>query len=177
MKLYCIFAKIKKRKKVMIGVNKVILIGNLGKDPEIISFDQVKKASFSLATTETHKTKDGVKIEETEWHNVICWRGLAEVAEKFLKKGTHLYVEGKIKSRIREDKEGNKKRVVEIVAENFKILNRSHSHQNSNIDDNNTDLLYDTLIEENYPLSENDMNLSKILAEDTELSKLGDLPF
>ena len=84
----------------MIGVNKVILIGNLGKDPEIISFDQVKKASFSLATTETHKTKDGVKIEETEWHNVICWRGLAEVAEKFLKKGTHLYVEGKIKSRI-----------------------------------------------------------------------------
>lgn len=169
--------KNKKRKKVMIGVNKVILIGNLGKDPEIISFDQVKKASFSLATTETHKTKDGVKIEETEWHNVICWRGLAEVAEKFLKKGTHLYVEGKIKSRIREDKEGNKKRVVEIVAENFKILNRSHSHQNSNIDDNNTDLLYDTLIEENYPLSENDMNLSKILAEDTELSKLGDLPF
>lgn len=161
----------------MIGVNKVILIGNLGKDPEIISFDQVKKASFSLATTETHKTKDGVKIEETEWHNVICWRGLAEVAEKFLKKGTHLYVEGKIKSRIREDKEGNKKRVVEIVAENFKILNRSHSHQNSNIDDNNTDLLYDTLIEENYPLSENHMNLSKILAEDTELSKLGDLPF
>ena len=161
----------------MIGVNKVILIGNLGKDPEIISFDQVKKASFSLATTETHKTKDGVKIEETEWHNVICWRGLAEVAEKFLKKGTHLYVEGKIKSRIREDKEGNKKRVVEIVAETFKILNRSHSHQNSNIDDNNTDLLYDTLIEENYPLSENDMNLSKILAEDTELSKLGDLPF
>ena len=159
------------------SVNKVILIGNLGKDPEIISFDQVKKASFSLATTETHKTKDGVKIEETEWHNVICWRGLAEVAEKFLKKGTHLYVEGKIKSRIREDKEGNKKRVVEIVAENFKILNRSHSHQNSNIDDNNTDLLYDTLIEENYPLSENDMNLSKILAEDTELSKLGDLPF
>jgi single-strand DNA-binding protein len=161
----------------MIGVNKVILIGNLGKDPEIISFDDVKKASFSLATTETHKTKDGQKIEETEWHNVICWRGLAEVAEKFLKKGTHLYVEGKIKSRVREDKEGNRKRVVEIVAENFKILNRSHSHQSSNTDDNNTDLLYDTLIEENYPLSENDMNLSKILAEDTELSKLGDLPF
>lgn len=161
----------------MIGVNKVILIGNLGKDPEIISFDQVKKASFSLATTETHKTKDGVKIEETEWHNIICWRGLAEVAEKFLKKGTHLYVEGKIKSRIREDKEGNKKRVVEIVAENFKILNRAHSYHNSNIEDNNTDLLYDTLIEENYPLSDNDMNLSKILAEDTELSKLGDLPF
>ena len=170
MKLYCIFAQIKKG-KVMIGVNKVILIGNLGKDPEIISFDEVKKASFSLATTETHKTKDGVKIEETEWHNIICWRGLAEVAEKFLKKGTHLYVEGKIKSRIREDKEGNKKRVVEIVAENFKILNKPHSYHA------NTDLIYDNLIEDSYPMTEQDSNLSKILAEDTELSKLGDLPF
>jgi single-strand DNA-binding protein len=176
LKLYCIFAQIKKGKD-MIGVNKVILIGNLGKDPEIISFDDVKKASFSLATTETHKTKDGTKIEETEWHNVICWRGLAEVAEKFLKKGTHLYVEGKIKSRIREDKEGNKKRVVEIVAENFKILNRAHSYQSSNTDDANTDLIYDSLMEENYPMSEQDSNLSKILAEDTELTKLGDLPF
>lgn len=176
MKLYCIFAQIKKG-KVMIGVNKVILIGNLGRDPEIISFDEVKKASFSLATTETHKSKDGVKIEETEWHNIICWRGLAEVAEKFLKKGTHLYVEGKIKSRIREDKEGNKKRVVEIVAENFKILNKPHSYQASASDDANTDLIYDNLIEDSYPMTEQDSNLSKILAEDTELSKLGDLPF
>lgn len=161
----------------MIGVNKVILIGNLGKDPEIISFDDVKKASFSLATTETHKTREGVKIEETEWHNVICWRGLAEVAEKFLKKGTHLYVEGKIKSRIREDKEGNKKRVVEIVAENFKILNRSHSFHSANGEDANTDMIYDSLIEDSYSLSDEGNNISKILAEDTELSKLGDLPF
>ena len=99
------------------------------------------------------------------------------MAEKFLKKGTHLYVEGKIKSRIREDKEGNKKRVVEIVAENFKILNRAHSYQSSNTDDANTDLIYDSLMEENYPISEQDSNLSKILAEDTELTKLGDLPF
>ena len=161
----------------MIGVNKVILIGNLGKDPEIISFDDVKKASFSLATTETHKTKDGQKIEETEWHNVICWRGLAEVAEKFLRKGTHLYVEGKIKSRIREDKEGNKKRVVEIVAENFKILNRWHSFHSANGEDANTDMIYDSLIEDSYSLSDEGNNISKILAEDTELSKLGDLPF
>jgi single-strand DNA-binding protein len=176
LKLYCIFAQIKKGKD-MIGVNKVILIGNLGKDPEIISFDDVKKASFSLATTETHKTKDGTKIEETEWHNVICWRGLAEVAEKFLKKGTHLYVEGKIKSRVREDKEGNKKRVVEIVAENFKILNKTHYYQATATEDNNTDMIYDTIIDEQYPISDSDMNLSKLLAEDTELSKLGDLPF
>ena len=134
MKLYCIFAQIKKG-KVMIGVNKVILIGNLGKDPEIISFDEVKKASFSLATTETHKTKDGVKIEETEWHNIICWRGLAEVAEKFLKKGTHLYVEGKIKSRIREDKEGNKRYITEVLAENFTVLaNRNYAKNQDDID-------------------------------------------
>lgn len=161
----------------MIGVNKVILIGNLGKDPEIISFDDVKKASFSLATTEVHKTKDGAKIEETEWHNIICWRGLAEVAEKFLKKGTHLYVEGRIKSRIREDKEGNKKRVVEIVAENFKILNRAHLYQSSSNEDNSTDAIYDSLLEEQFAANENELNISKLLAEDTELSKLGDLPF
>ncbi len=161
----------------MIGVNKVILIGNLGKDPEIISFDDVKKASFSLATTETHKTKDGTKIEETEWHNIICWRGLAEVAEKFLKKGTHLYVEGRIKSRMREDKDGNKKRVVEIVAENFKILNRAHIYQANASEEGNTDAIYDSLLEEQFPTNDSDLNISKLLAEDSDLNKLGDLPF
>ena len=85
----------------MVGVNKVILIGNLGRDPEVVSFDSVKKATFSLATTEVHKAKDGSKVEETEWHNIVCWRGLAEIAERFLKKGMQIYVEGKIRSRVR----------------------------------------------------------------------------
>ena len=76
----------------MIGVNKVILIGNLGKDPEIITFDTVKKAVFPLATTEFYKNKDGQKIEQTDWHNVVCWRGLAEIAEKILKNAR--YYEG-----------------------------------------------------------------------------------
>ena len=75
----------------MVGVNKVILIGNLGRDPEVVSFDSVKKATFSLATTEVHKAKDGSKVEETEWHNIVCWRGLAEIAERFLKKGMQIY--------------------------------------------------------------------------------------
>ena len=96
----------------MVGVNKVILIGNLGRDPEVVSFDSVKKATFSLATTEVHKAKDGSKVEETEWHNIVCWRGLAEIAERFLKKGMQIYVEGKIRSRVREDKEGYRRRVV-----------------------------------------------------------------
>ena len=92
----------------MVGVNKVILIGNLGKNPDVVTFPQdtrrddgivVKKASFPLATTEFHKNRDGEKIEQTEWHNVVCWRSLAEIAEKILRKGTQIYVEGRSRSR------------------------------------------------------------------------------
>lgn len=115
----------------MIGVNKVILIGNLGKDPEIVMFDNVKKASFPLATTEQYKNHDGIKVDETEWHNIVCWRGLADVADKFLRKSMQVYIEGKLKSRQWEDKDGNKRRTVEVVAENFKILTRNYSAQNT----------------------------------------------
>ena len=117
----------------MIGVNKVILIGNLGKDPEIVMFDNVKTASFPLATTEQYKNHEGNKIDETEWHNIVCWRGLADVADKFLKKSMQVYIEGKLKSRQWEDKDGNKRRTVEVVAENFKILSRNYSQNNNNI--------------------------------------------
>lgn len=117
----------------MIGVNKVILIGNLGKDPEIVMFDNVKKASFPLATTEQYKNHEGVKVDETEWHNIVCWRGLADIADKFLRKSMQIYVEGKLKSRTWEDKEGNRRRTVEIVADNFKILSRTYpTSANSN---------------------------------------------
>ena len=131
----------------MIGVNKVILVGNLGKDPEIVMFDNVKKASFPLATTEQFKNHEGVKIDETEWHNIVCWRGLADVADKFLKKSTMVYIEGKLKSRQWEDKEGNKRRTVEVVAENFKRLSRNNYNatpinaqhaNNASIDEFNT---------------------------------------
>lgn len=117
----------------MVGVNKVILIGNLGKDPEIVMFDNVKKASFPLATTEQYKNHEGIKIDETEWHNIVCWRGLADVADKFLRKSMQVYIEGKLKSRQWEDKDGNKRRTVEVVAENFKILSRNYGQNNNNI--------------------------------------------
>lgn len=109
------------------GVNKVILIGNLGKDPEVISFDGgVKKASFSLATTEVYRTRDGQDMEQTEWHNIVLWRGLAEVAEKFLHKGSQIYVEGRIKSRSYE-KDGQKRFITEIECDNLTMLGNKNS--------------------------------------------------
>jgi single-strand DNA-binding protein len=107
----------------MAGVNRVILIGNLGKDPEIRNLEGgVKKASFSLATSETYKGKNGEKVDQTEWHNIVLWRGLAEVAESYLKKGNSIYVEGKIKTRDYTDKDGNKRYITEIVADNMVML-------------------------------------------------------
>jgi len=107
----------------MAGINKVIFVGNLGKDPEIRSLDNgVKVASFSLATSESYKNKEGQRIEQTEWHNIVMWRGLAEVAEKYLKKGSQIYLEGKIRTRSWDDKEGNKRYTTEIIADTFTML-------------------------------------------------------
>ena len=109
----------------MSGVNKVILIGNLGKDPEVRYLEGgIAVANFSLATTEVHKNRSGDKVESTEWHNIVLWRGLAEVAEKLLKKGMQVYVEGRLRTRTWEDKDGSKKRATEIVGENLTILGR-----------------------------------------------------
>jgi single-strand DNA-binding protein len=106
----------------MSGVNKVILIGRLGKDPEVRAFENnVKKASFPLATSENRKDKEGNKIELTEWHNIVCWRNLAEVAEQFLSKGKMIYLEGKIRTRNWED-HGVKKYFTEIEASTFTML-------------------------------------------------------
>ncbi|MEI6455497.1 MAG: single-stranded DNA-binding protein [bacterium] len=105
------------------GVNKVILIGNLGRDPEIQNFENgVKKASFSLATTEAYKNKEGEKTTHTEWHNVIFWRGLAEVAEKYLKKGQTVYVEGRIRRRDWEDENKQKRFAFEILGDAMQML-------------------------------------------------------
>ena len=106
----------------MAGVNKVILVGNLGKDPEVMTFDNgVKKVSFSLATSESYKNKEGQRVDTTEWHNVVLWRGLADVAERFLKKGNQVYIEGKIKTRSYEQ-DGQKRYITEIVADNMTML-------------------------------------------------------
>ncbi len=112
----------------MASVNKVILIGNLGKDPEVRHLEGgVTKVSFPLATSESYKDKSGNKIEHTEWHNIILWRGLAEVAEKYLKKGNSVFIEGKIKTRTWEDKDGNKRYSTEIIADNMTLLGGKES--------------------------------------------------
>ena len=119
----------------MSGINKVILVGHLGKDPEVRHLDGgVTVASFPLATSETYN-KDGKRIEQTEWHNIVLWRGLAEVASKYLTKGKLVYIEGKLRTRSFEDKEGHKKYTTEIVAESFTMLGRKSDFEN---DSNNT---------------------------------------
>lgn len=107
----------------MAGVNKVILIGNLGKDPELKYFEgNIAKATFSLATTEFYKDKNGNRAEQTEWHNIVLWRTLAENASKILKKGSQIYLEGKLQTRQWTDKEGQKRNITEIVTESFTLL-------------------------------------------------------
>jgi len=114
----------------MAGINKVILIGNLGRDPEVMTFDNgVKKTTFPLATTESYKNKDGNRVEQTEWHNIVLWRGLAEVAEKYLHKGSQVYIEGKIKTRSYEQ-DGVKKYVTEILGDNMTMLGRKEGGDN-----------------------------------------------
>jgi single-strand DNA-binding protein len=106
----------------MAGVNKVILIGNVGKDPEVkILENGVRVANFPLATTEIYK-KDGSRQEQTEWHNIVLWRGLAEVTEKIVKKGATVYIEGKLRSRTWEDKDKVKRYSVEVVADTLTVL-------------------------------------------------------
>src|SRR6201986_5634508 len=108
----------------MSGINKVILIGHLGKDPEARTLDGgVSVVSVPVATSETFN-KDGRKVEQTEWHNIVMWRGLADVAAKFLQKGKLVYIEGKLRTRSFEDKGGIKKYTTEVVAENFTMLGR-----------------------------------------------------
>jgi single-strand DNA-binding protein len=109
----------------MAGVNKVILIGNLGKDPEVRYLEGgIAVANFPVATTETFRDKMGNKQEQTEWHQIVLWRKLAEVAEKYLRKGQQVYIEGKIRSRSWEDKEGNKRYTTEIFGDVLTILSR-----------------------------------------------------
>jgi single-strand DNA-binding protein len=115
------------------SINKVILVGNVGKDPEIRHLDSgVAVATFTLATSETYTAKNGDRITSTEWHNIVLWRGLAEVAEKYVRKGKQLYIEGRIRSRSYEDKDGLKRYITEIYGDVMKLLgsreNQGPSH-------------------------------------------------
>jgi single-strand DNA-binding protein len=114
----------------MAGINRVILIGNLGKDPEVRHLDNgLVKATFSLATTETFKGKDGNPTDHTEWHNIVLWRRLAENAEKYLKKGNQIYLEGRIRTRKWEDKEGNTRYTTEIEGTSMIMLGARKEHE------------------------------------------------
>jgi single-strand DNA-binding protein len=116
----------------MAGVNKVILVGNLGKDPEMRRLDGgVARVGFSLATTEYYRDKDGNRIEQTEWHNIVMWRTIAESAERILKKGYTIYLEGKIQTRKWQDKEGQQRTTTDIVAETFQLIRKSDGASSS----------------------------------------------
>lgn len=109
----------------MRGVNRVMLIGNLGKDPDMQYLEgNIGVAKFPLATTETYKDRNGKLVSQTEWHTVVLWRGLAELAQKYLHKGSLIYVEGRLRTRTWEDKEGAKKFATEIVGDNLIMLDK-----------------------------------------------------
>jgi len=112
------------------GVNKVILIGNVGKDPEVKRLDNgMVITKFTLATSETYR-KDNEKVTNTEWHNIVLFKGQAEVAEKYVKKGDALYIEGKIQTRSWDDQDGNKKYMTEIVGNNMQMLGGGSGRKN-----------------------------------------------
>lgn len=143
----------------MSGVNKVILVGNLGKDPEIRHFDNGRAVTtFSLATSEVYKNKEGEKVTNTEWHNVVLWTPLAEVAEKYLKKGGQVYIEGKLTSRSWDDKDGVKRYITEVVGREMTLLGRPSSEGSGS----------------NAPMPTDDTAASAPAASETDLD---DLPF
>jgi single-strand DNA-binding protein len=122
------------------SINKVILVGNVGKDPVVRYFDKgVAKATFPLATSETYTNQQGETITSTEWHNIVLWRALAEVAEKTIKKGTQVYIVGKIKTRSYVDKDGNNKYITEILADTMLVLEKKQSTYNGQHDSSRSD--------------------------------------
>lgn len=115
-------------------LNRVMLIGNVGKDPEIRRLENgAVVAKFSIATNETYRDKNGELQTQTEWHEVIAWRHLAERAESQLKRGTQIYVEGKLSTRTWQDQDGNSRRTTEVVAYTFRILGRREDGQRENM--------------------------------------------
>jgi single-strand DNA-binding protein len=108
--------------------NRVQLIGNLGQDPEMFTFDGgKKKVNLRLATNENYKNSKGEKVEETIWHNIVGWGKTAEIAGEYLKKGSEVAIEGKLTNRVYEDKEGNNKYITEIVVKEFLMLDKKKS--------------------------------------------------
>lgn len=123
----------------MKGINKVILIGNLGKDPEVQKLEgDITVAKFTLATTETYKDKQGNRVDQTEWHNIVAWRQLADFCGKYLHKGSSVYVEGKLKTSSWTDKENIKKYRTEIIADTISFLDKKPSDSGNDSNHTNT---------------------------------------
>lgn len=123
----------------MASLNKACLIGNLGADPEIRETgNDVKVATISIATTEKYTDKDGNKQEKTEWHRIVLWRGLAEIVERYVKKGDKLYIEGKITNRSYETNTGEKRYITEIIANNMVMLGGSRQSSSSEYPNSST---------------------------------------
>lgn len=102
---------------------KVILIGNVGADPDVRSLESgAKTANFRMATTERFTNKSGDTTTHTEWHNIVCWRGLADVTDRYVRKGSQVFIEGRIRTREWTDKEGNKRQTTDILADTMKLL-------------------------------------------------------
>jgi single-strand DNA-binding protein len=121
------------------SVNKVILVGNVGQDPEVRYLDNnVPVCTLRMATSDVYKNKSGERVTTTEWHNVVLWRGLAEVAEKYVHKGSQIYIEGKLRTRSWDDKDKNKKYITEIVADVMQLLGKK-SDEHSGPSAQNTD--------------------------------------
>ena len=136
----------------MAGVNKVILLGNLGKDPEVRRLDDGRGvANFSLATSETYKNKSGEKVTNTEWHNIVLWSPLADIAENYLKKGSQVYIEGKISNRSYEDKDGVKKYISEVVGREITLLGRAASSDSMNTQESTTQNNQESSVEDDLP--------------------------
>jgi single-strand DNA-binding protein len=120
----------------MAGVNKVILVGNLGKDPEVRHLESGSVvANLTLATTEAYKDKNGQRVENTEWHDLELWDGQAKVAEQYLKKGSQIYVEGKIKTDTWQDEQGNNRRKVKIRVISFTMLGSRSGGESGGMND------------------------------------------
>ena len=121
------------------SLNKVMLIGNVGRDPEIRSLEGnsqgggTKVATFTLATTERYRDRNGELRENTEWHNIVAWRQTADVVERFVKKGTQLYIEGRLRTRSYTDQQGIKKYTTEINADNLQLLGRRQDDQGQGV--------------------------------------------
>ena len=131
----------------MRGVNKVTLVGNLGRDPDIQYVEgDIPVAKFPLATTEMRKERNGNVISETEWHTVVLWRGLADLASKYLHKGSLVYIEGRLRTRTWEDKDKNRRFQTEIVGENLVMLEkrRDTDHPSEQHNNNHTEPVKNT---------------------------------